>query len=117
MRLAEDEPGALNRPLVARFLPSEAKRPDLSRDAHNAKDDDNHNDNNIAEVIGAASVIDNSSIVDFSMFLVRLVFFCLWTASVQSLPYMILTSTRSKCLSVIAPQGQTITIAYHVPGE
>lgn len=34
---------------------------------------------------------------------------------VQSLPYFILTSTRSKCFSVIAPQGQSITISYHAP--
>lgn len=35
--------------------------------------------------------------------------------SVHSLPYFILTSTRSKCFSVIAPQGQAITISYHAP--
>jgi hypothetical protein len=35
----------------------------------------------------------------------------------QAVPYMILTSTRSKCLSVIAPQGQTITIEYDAPGK
>ncbi len=33
------------------------------------------------------------------------------------MPYFILTSTRSKCVSVIAPQGQTITISYHAPGK
>jgi hypothetical protein len=38
-------------------------------------------------------------------------------AVVQGHPYMILTSTRSKCLSVLAPQGQTITIQYDAPGE
>jgi hypothetical protein len=35
---------------------------------------------------------------------------------VESTPYIILTSTRSKCVSVIAPQGQTITISYYAPG-
>jgi hypothetical protein len=36
---------------------------------------------------------------------------------VDAVPYMILTSTRSKCLSVIAPQSQTITIDYDAPGS
>jgi hypothetical protein len=40
----------------------------------------------------------------------------LLTHSATALPYMILTSTRSKCMSVIAPQGQTITIDYTTPG-
>jgi hypothetical protein len=30
---------------------------------------------------------------------------------------MILSSTRSKCFSVIAPHGQTITIEYDAPGK
>lgn len=34
---------------------------------------------------------------------------------VYGLPYMILSSTRSKCFSVIAPHGQTITIEYDAP--
>ncbi|KAG7343923.1 emp24/gp25L/p24 family protein [Nitzschia inconspicua] len=33
----------------------------------------------------------------------------------SALPYMILTSTRSKCMSVVAPQGQTIKIDYYAP--
>ena len=36
---------------------------------------------------------------------------------VYGLPYMILSSTRSKCFSVIAPHGQTITIEYDAPGK
>jgi hypothetical protein len=36
---------------------------------------------------------------------------------VGAVPYMLLTSTRSKCVSVIAPQSQTITIDYHAPGK
>mmetsp|Transcript_61525 Transcript_61525/g.150594 ORF Transcript_61525/g.150594 Transcript_61525/m.150594 type:complete len:331 (+) Transcript_61525:92-1084(+) len=34
---------------------------------------------------------------------------------VDAVPYMLLTSSRSKCLSVIAPQSQTITIDYDAP--
>jgi hypothetical protein len=34
----------------------------------------------------------------------------------EALPLMILTSTRSKCMSVIAPQGQVISIEYYAPG-
>lgn len=37
--------------------------------------------------------------------------------TVQGLPYWILTSTRSKCMSVVAPKGQTITVKYDAPGE
>jgi len=39
----------------------------------------------------------------------------LGVVAVQSAPYFILTSTRSKCFSVVAPQGQSITISYHAP--
>ena len=33
------------------------------------------------------------------------------------LPYMLLTTTRPKCVGIIAAQGQTITIGYDMPGE
>merc|ERR1711971_1219138 len=45
----------------------------------------------------------------------RIVLLSLWAAAVHGMPYFILTSTRSKCLSVIAPQGQTISISYKAP--
>jgi hypothetical protein len=52
------------------------------------------------------------------MVLLRCVLLCALSAiAIHGLPYMILTSTRSKCMSVIAPQGQTITIEYDAPGE
>lgn len=35
--------------------------------------------------------------------------------SVKGFPYLILSSTRSKCFSVIAPHQQTITIDYDAP--
>ena len=35
----------------------------------------------------------------------------------KALPYMMLTTTRPKCVGVIAAQGQTITIGYDMPGK
>jgi hypothetical protein len=33
------------------------------------------------------------------------------------MPYFLLTSSRSKCFSVVAPQGESIHIWYHAPGK
>ena len=38
-------------------------------------------------------------------------------ATTAALPYMMLTTTRPKCVGVIAAQGQTITIGYDMPGK
>mmetsp|Transcript_25023 Transcript_25023/g.38294 ORF Transcript_25023/g.38294 Transcript_25023/m.38294 type:complete len:302 (+) Transcript_25023:286-1191(+) len=34
---------------------------------------------------------------------------------IQAAPYFMLTNTRAKCVAVLAPQGQTVTIQYHAP--
>eukprot|EP00934_Nitzschia_sp_Nitz4_P003874 Nitzschia sp. Nitz4//scaffold14_size191712//4847//5831//NITZ4_001698-RA/size191712-snap-gene-0.147-mRNA-1//-1//CDS//3329536852//3864//frame0 len=40
----------------------------------------------------------------------------LWCLStVQAVPYYLLTSTRSKCFTVVAPMEQKLTINYHAP--
>lgn len=45
----------------------------------------------------------------------RIVLLSLWAATIQGMPYFILSSTRSKCLSLVAPQGQTLSISYKAP--
>lgn len=64
-----------------------------------------------AEVTGIGTVANIMSLLRLRV----VVCLFIWGIGVHSKPYFFLTSTRSKCFSVVAPQGQTITVSYHAP--
>mmetsp|Transcript_6362 Transcript_6362/g.14397 ORF Transcript_6362/g.14397 Transcript_6362/m.14397 type:complete len:108 (+) Transcript_6362:123-446(+) len=44
------------------------------------------------------------------------VLFGLFSVTIHAVPYLLLTSTKPKCVDVVASRGTTLFIDYHAPG-